>query len=67
MVLQTEVASKEAKGYILNLGFKDSCKGFLKFSDDLPAYKKGQILYVSVKSVQSKVVKCEAIHTGGCV
>jgi hypothetical protein len=38
MMLQCQVESKEAKGYILNLGFKDNCKGFLKTSDEL---KKG--------------------------
>ena len=55
-MLQCQVESKEAKGYILNLGFKDNCKGFLKTSDEL---KKGQIVNVTVKSSQSKVVKCE--------
>jgi hypothetical protein len=32
MVLQAVVHSKEAKGYILDLGLKDGAAGFLKFS-----------------------------------
>jgi len=31
MLLQAFVESKEEKGYMLNLGFKDGAKGFLAF------------------------------------
>lgn len=33
MVFQAIVESKEAKGYILNLGFRDNTKGFMKFTE----------------------------------
>lgn len=33
MVLQGIVESKEAKGYVVNLGLKDGSKGFLKSAD----------------------------------
>lgn len=61
MTFQAIIESKEAKGFILNLGFRDNCKGFLKFSDE--NMKKGDLIYVSVKSVDqaSKVLKCELI------
>ena len=70
MVLQAHVESKEAKGYILDLGFRDKAKGFLKFSDEVPAksLKTGHIVHIVVKSVMkgSKVVKCELISESNC-
>lgn len=33
MVFQAIIESKEAKGYILNLGFRDNTKGFMKFTE----------------------------------
>lgn len=62
MLLQAVVESKEAKGYILNLGFKDHTKGFLKFSEGSKGnLKTNQPIQIQVKSVieASKVVKCE--------
>jgi hypothetical protein len=61
MVFQAVIESKEAKGYILNLGFRDNCKGFLKFGEK--DFKKGDIVTVSVKKIDqaSKVMKCELI------
>ena len=67
MMLQTTIDSKEAKGYILSLGFKDNCKGFLKFTEDMPEYKKGQMLHVTVRGLQTKVVKCEKLNKTECV
>lgn len=71
------VESKEAKGYILNLGFKDETKGFLKFSKEeesgdgaeikkKKSLKVGQLIHIVVKSVieASKVVKCEQLKPG---
>jgi hypothetical protein len=49
MIFQAIIESKEAKGYILDLGFRDNTKGFLKFSED--NFKKGDIITVIVKSV----------------
>ena len=70
MVLQARVESKEAKGYILDLGFRDKSKGFLKFSDEASAKSmiKGHIVHVLVKSVMkgSKVIKCELISDSNC-
>ena len=37
MMLQAIVASKEEKGYFLNLGFKDDAKGFLKYDSETKA------------------------------
>lgn len=58
MLLQAVVESKEEKGYILNLGFKDGAKGFLAFQTDRD-FGKGDLVYVNVKSASSKLVKCE--------
>jgi hypothetical protein len=33
MVLSAKVESKEAKGYMIDFGFKDKTKGFLKTSE----------------------------------
>lgn len=70
MVLQGMIESKEAKGFILNLGFKDKTKGFLKYSDlaSEKVLKKGHLVQVIVKSViqASKVVKCELLNENNC-
>ena len=62
MFLQAVVASQEEKGYILDLGFKDGAKGFLKFSaaDNLSV---GDLVQVTAKSASSKLVKCECVMT----
>jgi hypothetical protein len=51
------VESIEEKGYILNLGFKDNSKGFLKFQET--KLETGDLIQVIVKSASSKLVKCE--------
>ena len=48
MVLQGTVESKELKGYIINLGFKDSAKGFVKFEDAPEKLKSGSLVQVIV-------------------
>jgi len=59
MVLQAVIESKEQKGYILDIGFKDGAKGFLKLdSTDL---KTGSLATVIVKSTTSKLIKCELL------
>jgi hypothetical protein len=69
MVLTATVESKEAKGYILNLGFRDQTKGFMKFSPEANErlLKAGSIT-VLVKSVinASKIVKCELLSELNC-
>ena len=73
MVLQGTVESKEAKGYIIDLGFKDGSKGFLKVAKDEDGEKAkkrslrtGQIVQVVAKNVieTSKVIKCEQLKPG---
>ena len=58
------VESKEAKGFILNLGFRDKAKGFMKFSTEAndKLLRAGSITII-VKSVisASKIVKCELL------
>jgi hypothetical protein len=36
--------SKEAKGYMIDLGFKDGAQGFLKFDDSTNALETGEIV-----------------------
>lgn len=62
MILMAQVESKEAKGYILDLGLKDKAKGFLK-TDDASSVSIGQHTLVIVKSVvaSSKVIKCDLL------
>ena len=71
MLLQAKVVSKEAKGYILDFGFRDQAKGFLKNVErDL---KIGLVVSVIVKNViaSSKVLKCELYspktHSSDCI
>jgi len=61
MILQGEIESKEAKGFLVNFGLKDKTKGFLPFTDDSSHLLPGSVVQVFVKSVlsSSKVVKCE--------
>lgn len=70
MVFTATVESKEAKGFILNLGFRDQTKGFMKFSPEANErlLKAGSIT-VLVKSVvsASKVVRCELLTEQNCV
>ena len=49
--------SKEDKGYILNLGLKDGTKGFVK-CNHVEAHL-GSLVPVLVKSMASKLIKCE--------
>jgi len=69
MVLTATVESKEAKGFILNLGFRDHTKGFMKFSTEANErlLKAGSIT-VLVKNVitASKIVKCELLSEQNC-
>jgi len=69
MVFTATVESKEAKGFILNLGFRDQTKGFMKFSPEANErlLKAGSItvLVTSVISA-SKIVKCELLTEQNC-
>jgi len=67
MVLQATIEAKEAKGYTLNLGFRDGTKGFLKV-DKSREFKKGQLVTVTVRKVitASKVAKCEILSESNC-
>ena len=60
MVLQGQVESKEAKGYLVNFGMKDKAKGFLSCEQDA-SYQIGQLVHVVVNDVlaSSKVIKCQ--------
>ena len=63
MVLQGEIASKEAKGFLLNFGLKDKSQGFLPFEASTEHLLIGQYIEVVVKSVipSSKIIKCELV------
>ena len=61
MLLQGTVESKELKGYIINLGFKDQGKGFVKFDDAPGKLAVGGIVQVLVQSQTSKVIRCEVL------
>lgn len=59
MILQGQILSKEEKGYIIEFGFKDQTKGFLKFSNEKSkGLKIGSLVHVVVKSTieSSKIV-----------
>ena len=61
MFLQGFVKSVESKGYMLNLGFKDQCTGFVKFAENDKKgtkYAVGALMQVFVESKTSKVLKC---------
>jgi len=60
MVLQAIVESKETKGYVLNLGFKDGAKGFLK--NDGVERPQGSLVFIVVKAATSKVIKCDPLN-----
>lgn len=57
MILQAVVESKEQKGLMLNIGFKDGAKGFLKADGE--NLKPGSLVVVIVRSIASKLIKCE--------
>jgi hypothetical protein len=64
MVLQGKIESKEAKGYTVDLGFRDRTKAFLKMADDdSKTMKRGKLVHIVVKNVikASKVLKCEIL------
>lgn len=58
MTLQGEIESREEKGFLVNFGFRDHSKGFLKFDDNNKKCQKGQRVSVLVKSciTSSKVI-----------
>ena len=64
MILQGQIVSKEAKGYLVNFGLKDKAKGFLSSEQDAQ-YQIGQLVHVVVTDVlaSSKIIKCQ-IGTG---
>lgn len=61
MVLQGEIVSKEAKGFILNFGLKDKTQGFLPIDPSTEHVQIGQTLAIVVKQVMtsSKIIKVE--------
>lgn len=50
MLLQGVVESKELKGYVINLGFKDQAKGFVQFETAPRKLTVGNLVHVVVKS-----------------
>ena len=66
MLLQGLVESKELKGYIVNLGFKDSAKGFVPFDTVSKNLSAGSLVHVLVKSQTSKVIRCELANSDNC-
>jgi len=62
MLLPAKVEAKEAKGYIVDFGFKDRTKGFLKAGDEQASIV-GKRVYVVVKKViaESKIIRCELL------
>jgi hypothetical protein len=61
MILQGEIISKEAKGFLVNFGLKDKSQGFLPFDAQTEHLSIGKYVQVVVKSViaSSKIIKCE--------
>jgi ribosomal protein S1 len=53
------VESKEAKGWMVDLGLKDGARGFIRLGDF--ELKLGDLAQVVVKSASTKVVKCELL------
>lgn len=66
MVLQGTIESKEAKGYMIDLGLKDKSKGFVKFEKGQDAESEslanGSLVHVSIKSKTSKVIRCTFLN-----
>lgn len=64
MLLQGTIASKESKGYMVDLGLKDGARGFVK-ADDVPSdgtkLYEGSLVHVAVQSVTSKLIKCTLV------
>ena len=50
MLLQGIIESKELKGYIVNLGFKDQSKGFVPFDTSSKKLAVGSLVHLVVKS-----------------
>lgn len=48
MLLQGIILSKEEKGYMVDLGFKDGAQGFLKFDDSNNSIETGEIVQVLI-------------------
>jgi ribosomal protein S1 len=65
MVLPAKVESREAKGFIVDLGFKDNTKGFLKVAEQTDTSTLvGKRVYIVVKTIiaSSKIIKCELLN-----
>jgi len=58
------VESKEAKGFLINLGTKDQTKGFLAFCKETQNLQTGQIVFVVLKNNgdKAKIVKCDLLN-----
>jgi hypothetical protein len=69
MLFQALVQSREAKGYMLDLGFKDKAAGFVKFStenEEMNGFEAGELIQVLTSSSANKnIVKCEMASTAG--
>ena len=63
MLLQGTIEGKEQKGFVISLGFKDNTKAFLKFDENVKdtSFATGNLVQVVVKTVTSKMVKCELL------
>jgi ribosomal protein S1 len=61
MLLQGVIASREAKGFLINFGLKDKALGFLSFDQESERLQLGELVHVVVRSAMasSKVIKCE--------
>ena len=61
MLLQGDLISKEAKGFLINFGLRDKTQGFLPFDSNTEHLSIGQLVQVIVKNVisGSKIIKCE--------
>lgn len=59
MILQAVVGTREPKGYMVDLGFKDGAKGFVKADDK--ALTPGSLVTIVVQSATSKLIKCEVL------
>jgi len=69
MVLQGVVESKEAKGYMIDLGLKDKAKAFVKYDkarpDSMEQHEAGDLVHVIVLGKTSKVIKCAFLSLDG--
>lgn len=64
MVLEARVESKEAKGFVVDFGFKDKTMGFMKEKEGIDASaivgKRVQVIVTKVIA-SSKIIKCELL------